>query len=89
MTVAMVPGIALFVMVGRGASVESRRAVMFAGVASAGVGALGVEFTCPKTDALHLLVWHAGPVVAIPLTAVLAGAPLFARWLRRRQERRP
>ncbi len=89
MTIAAVPGVALLLMVGRSASVELRRAVMFAGLASAGVGALGVEFTCPKTGALHLLVWHAGPVVAIPLTAGLAGAPLFARWLRRRQERRP
>jgi len=88
MTIAAVPGVALLLMVGRGAPVEVRRAVTFAALASAGVGALGVELTCPKTDAMHLLIWHAGPMVALPVVAAVAGAPLFVWWLRRRQAAR-
>lgn len=85
MTIAAVPSAALLLMVGRGASVEVRRAVTFAALASAGVGALGVEVTCPKIDAMHLLIWHAGPVVVLPLVAAVAGTPIFMWWLRRRQ----
>ena len=85
MTIAAVPGAALLLMVGRGASVETRRAVTFAALASAGVGALGVEVTCPKTEAMHLLIWHAGPIVVLPLIAAVAGTPLSVWWMRRRQ----
>ena len=89
MTIAAIPGAALLLMVGRGAPVETRRAVMFAALAAAGVGGIGVEFTCPKTEPMHLLVWHFGPVLMLPLMAALAGAPLFAMWMRRRQGLRP
>ena len=85
MTMAAVPGAALLLMVGRGAPVEVRRAVTFAALASAGVGALGVAITCPSSDVMHLLIWHAGPLVALPGVAAVAGAPLFVLWLRRRQ----
>ena len=85
MTIAALPGATLLLMVARGAPVEVRRAVTLAALASAGVGALGVEVTCPKTDAMHLLVWHAGPMVALPLVAAVAGAPLFVWWMHRRQ----
>ena len=85
MTIAAVPSAALLLMVGRGASVETRRAVTFAALASAGVGALGVEVTCPNTDAMHLLIWHAGPIVTLPLVAAVAGTPLFVWWMRQRQ----
>ena len=85
MTMAAVPGAALVLMVGRGASVDPRRAVTYAALAAAGVGALGAELTCPKTEALHLLVWHFGPLVVLTVVAMLAGAPMFARWIHRRR----
>ena len=89
MTIAAVPGVALLLMMRRGASVEVRRALTFAALASAGVGALGVEITCPTIDAMHLLIWHAGPMVALPVVAAVAGAPLFVLWMRRREAARP
>lgn len=61
----------------------------FAALAAGGVGALGVELTCPKTDAMHLLIWHAGPIVALPVVAAVAGAPLFVLWVGRREAARP
>lgn len=88
-TIAAVPGAVLLLMVGRSAPVEVRRAVTFAALASAGVGALGVEITCPNTDAMHLLIWHAGPMVALPVVAAVAGAPLFVLWMRRREAAHP
>ncbi|MEO7294713.1 MAG: NrsF family protein [Candidatus Limnocylindria bacterium] len=88
MTIAAVPGTALMLMVGRGASVDPRRAVAYAALAAAGVGALGVEFTCPNPEAIHQLVWHFGPLAVLPLVAALVGAPMFARWMRRRMEPR-
>ncbi|MGH9199972.1 MAG: NrsF family protein, partial [Vicinamibacterales bacterium] len=81
---AAAPGAALFVMLSRGATLDLYRSVMFAALASAGVGALGVEFLCPKIEAMHLIVWHLGPVMVWPVAAGLAGAPLFAMWIRRR-----
>ena len=89
MTIAAVPGVALVVMVGRGATTDARSAVVFAALATAGVGALGVELACPKTEAMHLLVWHFGPLVVLPVVAALVGAPLFAMWMRRRPRLQP
>jgi len=88
-TIAALPAAALLLMVGRGAPVEVRHAVTFAALAAAGVGALGVEFTCPKTDVMHLLIWHAGPMVALPVVAAVAGTPLFLLWMRRHEAARP
>lgn len=88
-TMAAIPGAALLIMIARGAPVDARQALMFAALAAAGVGGLGVEFTCPKTAAMHLLVWHFGPVLVLPVVAALAGAPLFTMWMRRQQGLRP
>jgi len=88
MTIAAVPGAALMLMVGRGASVDPRRAVAYAALAAAGVGALGVEFTCPNPEVIHQLVWHFGPLAVLPLVAAPVGAPMFARWMRRPREPR-
>ena len=72
-------------MVARGATLDTRRAIAYAGLAAAGVGALGVQITCPKLAPMHLLVWHLGPALALPVAAAVAGAPLFARWMRHRE----
>jgi hypothetical protein len=82
LTLEVLPGVVLFTMIGRAAALDVRRTLLFAGLATAGIGALGVQFTCPKTATMHLIVWHAGPVLALTATAALAGAPLFA-WISR------
>jgi hypothetical protein len=70
-SVGVSPGIVLAVMIGRSAPAEVRGVVTFAALAAAAVGALGVEMTCPLTGPMHLLLWHAGPVLVV---VVLAGA---------------
>ena len=77
--IELVPGIALFTMLGRGAAIDTRRAAMFGGLAVVGVGALGLEFGCPNTLPMHLLIWHAGPVLVFTVVAAFAGGLWLAR----------
>jgi len=74
MAVGAVPAALLFWMVSRGAVLDGRKAAMFAGLAAAGVGALGVEIICPKIAPMHLFVWHVAPVLAWTVIAAVAGA---------------
>jgi hypothetical protein len=82
------PGLMLAVMVGRGAPADVRATVTFAALAAAAVGALGVELTCPLDGPMHLLLWHAGPVMAAVLLAALFGRAAFAAFADRRDGRR-
>ncbi len=73
------PGVVLTIMLGRGAPGDARATMVFAGLAAAAVGALGVELTCPLTSPTHLLLWHAGPVVAAVMVAAAFGRTMFDR----------
>ena len=73
----LVPGVALFTMMRRGAALDVRRAAMFAGLAVVGIGALGLEFACPKVAPMHLMVWHAAPALAVTLVTVFGAAPIL------------
>jgi hypothetical protein len=83
--IGVTPGLIMAVMVGRAAPGDVRGTVTFAALAAAAVGALGVELTCPLDGAMHLLLWHAGPVMVVVLLAALFGRASFAA---RRAERR-
>lgn len=78
------PGLILAAMVGRGAPTDVRATVTFAALAAAAVGALGVELTCPLDGPMHLLLWHAGPVMVVVLLAALFGRTAFAAFAARR-----
>ncbi len=71
------PGMALTVMLGRGLPSDTRTTMVFAALAAAAVGALGVQLTCPVTNPSHLLVWHGGPVVVAALTAGVIGRTML------------
>lgn len=83
------PGLILAVMVGRGVAADVRATVTFAALAAAAVGALGVELTCPLDGPMHLLLWHAGPVMVVVLLAALFGRAAVAAFAGRQLERRP
>lgn len=74
------PAIVLTMMLGRGAPEDGRRTMIFAGLAAAAVGALGVELTCPMTSPTHLLLWHAGPVAAAVVLAAVWGRTVLHRF---------
>lgn len=71
--IGVTPGLLMAVMVGRGAPGDVRGTITFAALAAAAVGALGVELTCPLVGAMHLLLWHAGPVMVVVLLAAVVG----------------
>jgi hypothetical protein len=68
--VAIVPGGALAAMVVRAAPLDWRAPVALAALAGTAVGALGVEVTCPLDNPMHLLLWHAAPVLVTVLAAM-------------------
>lgn len=74
---SVAPGIVFTIMLGRGLPGDTRTTMVFAALAAAAVGALGVELTCPLTNPSHLLVWHGGPVVAAVLAAWVVGQAMF------------
>lgn len=81
--IAATPGLILAIMVGRGAPIDVRATVTFAALAAAAVGALGVELTCPLDGPMHLMLWHAGPVMVVVLLAALFGRAAFAAFAAR------
>lgn len=75
-SVAVVPGIALFVMLRRAAPLQPGWAGMLAVLATAAVGVLGANIICPTNRPLHMLLWHVAPLM---LFAGLGAA--LGRWL--------
>jgi hypothetical protein len=70
--VALVPTIAMTVMIRRGAPMRPGWAVAMAGLAAAGAGAVGVTLTCPISRVPHLLIAHALPTVVVAVTLGVA-----------------
>jgi thiol-disulfide isomerase/thioredoxin len=75
---ALLPAIAIAVMIRRGAPLRPCWAAAMAGMAAAGVGAVGVALTCPVSRLSHLLVSHALPTIAVA-GAVWAAASAATR----------
>lgn len=71
------PGVVLTIMLRRGLPGDTRTTMVFAGLATAAIGALGVELTCPLTSPSHVLLWHGGPVVAVAFAAWAVGRTVF------------
>ena len=62
-SVALVPGILLFVMVRRGAPLHGGWAGLLALLATAAMGVLGANIICPNDRPLHMLLWHVAPLM--------------------------
>jgi hypothetical protein len=80
---ASVPGIAMGIMLHRGAPVTPRLSAALGALAAAGLGNLGVCLFHPHSSDLLLLFWHCGTVLALTAVAGAAGARLL-RWPARR-----
>jgi hypothetical protein len=77
-SVAVVPGVVLFVMVRRGAPLQTAWAGLLAVLATTAMGVLGANIICPTDRPLHMLLWHVAPLMLF----AGAGAGL-GRWLLR------
>ena len=74
-----VPGVAMALMLRRGAPVTPHISAAFGALAAAGLGNLGVCLFHPHSSNLILLFWHCGTVLVLVALAGIAGAQLL-RW---------
>lgn len=81
-SVAAVPSIALFAMVRYAAPLRAGWVGFLAVLATAAVGVLGANIMCPNSRPLHMLVWHAGPLMLLAGLGAALGTWLL-RWPRR------
>lgn len=79
----LVPWLALFWAVRRGAPVDGRIAGLCTGAAAFLVGAAAVRVACPLDDVVHLALWHGMPVALWALASTAASEDWLARWMLR------
>jgi hypothetical protein len=82
---ALIPWIALWWAVKRGAPTNGRAVGAMVGGAATLFTFAVMRLDCPIDEGLHLIVWHLGPVVLIIALSAIAGAA----WLRLRAPRLP
>ena len=78
-SVAAIPSVALFMMVKRAAPLHAARAGFLAILATAAVGVLGANIICPNDRPLHMLLWHAAPLMLFAALGAGLGTWLL-RW---------
>ena len=78
-SVGAIPGIALFLMVRRGAPLRAAWAGLLAVLATAAVGVLGANVICPNDRPLHMLLWHVAPLMLFAGLGAALGAWLL-KW---------
>jgi hypothetical protein len=84
---AALPWCALLIAVRRGAPPDPAKAGALIGGAALVMAALLMRFRCPLDERLHLLVWHALPVVGGMLLSAVAGLACLRSWRGRRPVR--
>jgi len=75
--VGLIPGIVLFVMVGRAAPLRAAWAGLLVLLATSAVGVLGTNILCPNDREMHLLIWHVAPMLVFALAGAAIGTRLF------------
>ncbi len=78
-SVAAIPSVVLFMMVKRAAPLHAARAGFLAILATAAVGVLGANIICPNDRPLHMLLWHAAPLMLFAALGAGLGTWLL-RW---------
>jgi len=72
---AAIPGAVLLVMVRRAMPLMAMPAAVALAASTAAAGGLAAEWMCPNMASMHMLVWHAAPVLAVVVSAtIFAGA---------------
>ena len=73
------PGILLFMMIRHAAPLKFGWVGALGMLAVASLAAFGLQFTCSGQGAIHLLLWHIAPVIAIGAAGIVLGR-LLLRW---------
>lgn len=77
----IVPFIALYAGVRRGAPLDGRTTALCIGAAAFLVGAAAVRIACPFDGVSHLVLWHGMPVALWTLGSAALVGPRLERWL--------
>jgi hypothetical protein len=75
--IGLIPTILLAVMIRRAAPLPWLWSGIYVGLATIGLGAAALQFSCSSDDPMHLLVWHLLPGVLFVSVAALAASRLF------------
>ncbi len=73
---AAVPGAMLLVMVRRSMPLMATPAAVALAASTAAIGALAAEWMCPNMAAMHMLVWHAAPLLVVVVAAAMCASAL-------------
>jgi hypothetical protein len=73
---AAVPGAVLLVMVRRAMPLMATPAAVALAASTAAIGGLAAEWMCPNMASMHMLVWHAVPVLVVVVAATILGSAL-------------
>jgi len=76
--VGAVPGVAMAILVRRGAPLTPHLTAVLGGLAAAGLGNFGLRFFHPQDASLMVLVWQFGTVFLLSILAGLAGRFLLS-----------
>ena len=77
--VALIPAIALTVMLRRAAPLHPRWTVALGMIAAMAAGAVATQIVCPVNGSAHALLGHFGPVIVFALFGAAAGRLLTSR----------
>jgi hypothetical protein len=86
--VGAIPGLAIALMLKRGAPLTPTLSTAFAGLAAAGIGDFGLRLFHPEDTGLVVLVWQFGTVFTLSLLAGWAGRYVLSWRLRIAAEKR-
>ena len=75
----IVPGIVIFFMIRQAAPTDLGWSGFLASVAVLSVGCMTLQFVCPDYGALHVLLWHALPILVLGLGGIFLGKWIL-RW---------
>ena len=76
-SMAVIPGALLFAMICNAAPLNKPLVGIWAVIAAAAFGALGLQFVCASSNPIHLIIWHVLPVLAIGVVGIYLGKLVF------------
>ena len=79
---SLIPGVALFVLLGRAAPLQITQDAALAALAATTVGAVATQLICPVDDPAHQLVGHVLPVVVLAVISLGAGYRTLERTIK-------